>query len=127
MLMVLVFGLYYDRTAKHLQHDLRYENVERYASYTGMVFEMKAGDDTTQRMRVSLGDHSAFPITYSKGREPESETEIAILKSMGFTGADIRSLKVSVTASELRLDKPDGNDMESRVEKTISVMKDIEI
>lgn len=54
------------------------ENVEKYASYTNMMFEMKAADGTIQRMRVSMGDHSAFPLSYSKGKAPESESEIAI-------------------------------------------------
>ena len=54
---------------------------EQVSSYTVLIckmFETMAGDGTTRRLRVELGDHSAFPITYSKGREPRTDTEIAL-------------------------------------------------
>lgn len=36
-------------------------------------------------------------------------------------------MKDGITASELQLNTPDGNDMESRIEKTISMMRDVEV
>lgn len=31
-----------------------------------------------EKLRVTFGDYSAFPITYSKGRAPQEEAEIAL-------------------------------------------------
>lgn len=54
------------------------KNVEKYAMITTKMFEMKADNDSIQKLRVSLGDHKAYPITYMKGNAPNTETEIAI-------------------------------------------------
>ena len=54
------------------------ENVEKYAVTTGMMFDRIADDGTTHRMRVSLGDHTIFPIVYSEGRSPQTDDEISI-------------------------------------------------
>ncbi len=53
-------------------------NVEKYAVNTGMMFDRTADDGTTHRMRVTLGDHSTFPIKYTQGRMPQTGDEIAI-------------------------------------------------
>ncbi len=53
-------------------------NVEKYNVTTAIMFDRKADDGANQRMRVSLGDHAAFPITYSQGAGPRTESEIAI-------------------------------------------------
>lgn len=54
------------------------ESVLKYTVLASMMFDMKADDGTIQRLRVELGDHGVFPITYSKGRAPQVDTEIAI-------------------------------------------------
>lgn len=53
-------------------------NVEKYAMITTKMFDMEANDGSTQKLRVSLGDHTAYPITYSQGTVPQTESEIAI-------------------------------------------------
>jgi putative ABC transport system permease protein len=54
------------------------KNVEKYALFTGMMLDRKAGDGTLEKLRVAFGDYSAFPITYSKGRAPQSGSELAL-------------------------------------------------
>ncbi len=54
------------------------ENVEQYTVITTVMFNMKADDGSTQKLRVSLGDHTAYPITYAQGTAPMRESEIAI-------------------------------------------------
>lgn len=56
----------------------RDKNVTTYTSFTSVMLERKADDGTTQKFRVALGDYSIFPITYSKGRAPQLESEIAL-------------------------------------------------
>ena len=55
-------------------------NVERFAVITTRMFDMKADGNGSngQKLRVSLGDHGAFPIAYSRGAAPQTESEIAI-------------------------------------------------
>jgi len=53
-------------------------NVEKYAILTTKMFDMKANDGSIQKLRVSLGDHTAYPITYSQGTVPQTDSEIAI-------------------------------------------------
>ncbi len=54
------------------------ENVEKYALFTGMMLDRKADNGTIEKLRVTFGDYSVFPITYSKGRAPQAETELAL-------------------------------------------------
>lgn len=53
-------------------------NVEKYALFTSMMLDRKADDGTLEKLRVTFGDYSAFPITYSKGHAPQSESELAL-------------------------------------------------
>lgn len=53
-------------------------SISKYTVLTSLMFHMPMDDGTTQRLKVELGDHSVFPIEYSKGRAPETESEIAI-------------------------------------------------
>ena len=53
-------------------------DVSEYTVLNCLMFDIKTADGATQRLRVELGDHSAFPITYSAGRAPQTESEIAI-------------------------------------------------
>jgi putative ABC transport system permease protein len=39
---------------------------------------MRAGDGSTQKIRVGLGDHISYPISYSLGAAPRTGSEIAI-------------------------------------------------
>lgn len=54
------------------------ENIARYTVLSGMVFSMPAEDGRVERLRVDLGDHTAFPVTYSLGSAPVTDSEIAL-------------------------------------------------
>lgn len=54
------------------------EHVERYTVLFGMVFSMPNEDGRMERLRVDLGDHNAFPVMYSQGGAPASDTDIAL-------------------------------------------------
>ena len=54
------------------------KNVEKYALFTGMMLDRKADDATMEKLRVAFGDFTAFPITYTKGRAPQSDSELAL-------------------------------------------------
>lgn len=53
-------------------------NVEKFATFTGMMLDRRADDGTIQKLRVTLGDYSAYPLTYSKGHAPQKESELAL-------------------------------------------------
>ncbi|WNS44889.1 FtsX-like permease family protein [Paenibacillus sp. MMS20-IR301] len=54
------------------------KNVEKYAWFTSKMLERKADDGTMEKLRVGFGDYSVFPITYSKGRAPQADSELAL-------------------------------------------------
>lgn len=54
------------------------KNVEKYAMFTSRMLERRTDDGTPEKLRVTFGDYSAFPVTYSKGRAPQAEAEIAV-------------------------------------------------
>ena len=64
-----------EQIAKALREDT---NVEKYTSFTSRMLERRADNGSMQKLRVTFGDYAAFPITYSKGRAPQAETEIAL-------------------------------------------------
>ncbi len=53
-------------------------NVEKFALFTNMMLDRKADGGAMEKLRVALGDYSVFPITYSKGRAPQLESELAL-------------------------------------------------
>lgn len=53
-------------------------DIARYTVLSGMVFSMPAEDGRMERLRVDLGDHTAFPVMYSLGGAPAADTEIAL-------------------------------------------------
>lgn len=52
--------------------------VSKYAVLFSLMFDMPMDDGATQRLKVELGDHTAFPVTYAQGRAPQSAFEIAL-------------------------------------------------
>jgi putative ABC transport system permease protein len=54
------------------------DSISKYTVLICKMFNMITDDGSVRRLRVELGDHTAFPISYSKGRTPLTETEIAI-------------------------------------------------
>jgi putative ABC transport system permease protein len=54
------------------------KNVTGYTALSGVVFSMPTEDDRVERLRVDLGDHTAFPVMYSHGGAPITDSEIAL-------------------------------------------------
>ncbi|HWQ31035.1 MAG TPA: ABC transporter permease, partial [Negativicutes bacterium] len=56
----------------------RDSSISKYAVLTTKTFNGKMADGTEERVMVELGDHSVFPVTYSSGKAPAAEDEIAL-------------------------------------------------
>ncbi|MDR1078292.1 MAG: ABC transporter permease [Propionibacteriaceae bacterium] len=54
------------------------QDVARFTVLSGRVFNMPTGDGLVERLRVDLGDHTAFPVAYARGGPPTTDTEIAL-------------------------------------------------
>lgn len=52
--------------------------LENYTVLTTKMLKMKLDNGTEENVKVELGDHSIFPITYSQGKAPSREDEIAL-------------------------------------------------
>lgn len=52
--------------------------VERYTVYTCWSYDMVMSDGSAGKLKVTLGDHKAFPLNYIEGQDPETEDEIAL-------------------------------------------------
>ncbi|WP_315118282.1 ABC transporter permease [uncultured Clostridium sp.] len=50
----------------------------KYAVLTTKTFTVKMKDSSEESIKIELGNHSVFPVTYSKGRAPTAEDEIAL-------------------------------------------------
>lgn len=50
----------------------------KYAVLTTKTFTVKMQDSSEESIKIELGNHSVFPVTYSKGRAPTAEDEIAL-------------------------------------------------
>ncbi|MED5020128.1 ABC transporter permease [Paenibacillus chibensis] len=53
-------------------------DISKYAVLTTKTFKVKTEKGSEENIKIELGDHSVFPIYYSKGRAPAAETEIAL-------------------------------------------------
>lgn len=54
------------------------DSISKYTVLTSFMLNMPMDDGMTQRFKVTLGDHSVFPVEYSSGGAPQTETEIAL-------------------------------------------------
>lgn len=52
--------------------------ISKYTVLTTKVFQTKTDEGSEENIKVELGDHSMFPIEYSKGKAPIAEDEIAL-------------------------------------------------
>ncbi|GAA0135209.1 ABC transporter permease [Paenibacillus sp. YSY-4.3] len=52
--------------------------ISEYAVLVTKTFKAKAETGADKNIKVELGDHSIFPITYSQGRAPAAADEIAL-------------------------------------------------
>jgi len=53
-------------------------SISQYVILTTKVFSIKMPDESEELMKIELGNHSVFPVNYSKGMAPDSEDEIAL-------------------------------------------------
>ena len=54
------------------------KDVKEYALYQTSLLPVMLGDGTKMNMLMEQGNHSKFPVSYSKGRAPEHEGEVAL-------------------------------------------------
>lgn len=52
--------------------------ISRFVLLTTKTFRVKLADGSEERIKIELGDHSVFPLTYAEGRAPAAENEIAL-------------------------------------------------
>lgn len=52
--------------------------ISKYVVLTTKTFNVKMEEGSDERIKIELGDHSIFPIEYSKGRAPAAEDELAL-------------------------------------------------
>lgn len=73
-------------------------SISRFVVLTTQTFRVKLADGSEERLKVELGDHSVFPLTYAKGRAPASENEIALsvlnANELGKTVGDVITLVI---------------------------------
>lgn len=60
---------------KDMENDMA---ISKYVVLITKTFNVKRMDGTVERLKIELGDHSVFPVKYSKGRAPAAEDEIAL-------------------------------------------------
>jgi putative ABC transport system permease protein len=53
-------------------------DISRFVVLTTQTFRARLKDGSEERIKVELGDHSVFPLTYSEGHAPVAENEIAL-------------------------------------------------
>lgn len=73
-------------------------SISRFVVLTTKTFDVKLADGSEERLKVELGDHSVFPLTYAEGRMPAAENEIALsvlnAREMGKTVGDVVTLVI---------------------------------
>lgn len=52
--------------------------ITKFAVLTTKSFKVRTDGGSEENIKIELGDHSIFPIEYSKGKAPETEDEIAL-------------------------------------------------
>lgn len=81
--------------------------ITRFVLLTTKTFIAKTGGGSQERIKVELGDHSIFPLSYSKGKAPSSEDEIALsvmqAKEMGKKVGDSVPLMIAGQEKNLRI------------------------
>lgn len=79
--------------------------IARFVVLTTKTFTARLDDGAEVRVKVELGDHAVFPLTYARGRAPTAEDEIALsvlhANEMGKQVGDI--LPVLIAGQERKL------------------------
>jgi len=85
-----------------LKHDTV---IEKAAVFTTKTFKTITEEGTEENIKVELGDHTIFPIIYSKGSAPIEENEIALsaihAEEMGKKVGDALTLVISEEVKHL--------------------------
>ena len=89
-------------------------DIAAYAVMTTRAYAARVAGGATERLKVELGDHGAFPVAYAEGRAPASTEDIALSliqarelgKGVGDelvleSGADARTLRVCGVYSDV--------------------------
>jgi putative ABC transport system permease protein len=80
-------------------------SISRFVVLTTQTFRVKLADGSEERLKVELGDHSVFPLTYAEGRAPAAENEIALsvlnANELGKTVGDVITLVIEGHESTL--------------------------
>lgn len=53
-------------------------SISRFVVLTTKTFHVKLDDGSEESLKIELGDHSVFPLTYVEGHAPAAENEIAL-------------------------------------------------
>jgi putative ABC transport system permease protein len=81
--------------------------ISKVAILTTKTFKVKTEDGSEERLKIELGDHSIFPVTYSKGRVPAAEDEIALstlnADELGKKVGDILTLVIAGKEKNLKV------------------------
>ena len=80
-------------------------SIAKFVVLTTQTFRVILDDGSEERIKVELGDHSVFPLTYIQGRAPAAENEIALsvlnAREMGKTVGDSITLMIDGRESAL--------------------------
>ncbi|WP_010096315.1 ABC transporter permease [Ornithinibacillus scapharcae] len=68
----------HEKTSEIVEAITNDNSITRFTVLTTKTFQVSVKDGIEENMKVELGDHSIFPIEYSKGRAPITEEEIAL-------------------------------------------------
>jgi putative ABC transport system permease protein len=83
----------------------RDQDVSRFVVLTTKALEARADDGSAVRIVVELGDHSVFPLSYSAGRAPSTDDDIALsmlsAREMGKAVGDVVPVRIAGRARDL--------------------------
>ncbi len=81
------------------------QSISKFVVLTTKTFRVKLADGSLEHIKIELGDHLVFPLTYADGRAPTAENEIALsvlnAKEMGKKVGDV--IKVIINGNETTL------------------------
>lgn len=66
------------KTTEIVNHMKNDSSISKYAVLTTKTFKVTTDNGSEENIKVELGDHSKFPIAYSKGKAPAEVNEIAL-------------------------------------------------
>ncbi len=82
-------------------------DVARYALLTTRAYKAETGEGTGSNLKVELGDHTRFPVLYTRGKAPEGPQDIALssleAEELGLAPGDSLTLYIRGRAVPLRV------------------------